>query len=88
MVFHPVPLFHSSTHYEELSRRVHRQINSSAAQASRRTIIVRQSGERIGDWDKFIEQLDAEESVRVTRLDEGSVYLNWTNQHSGCYACG
>ena len=47
MVFHPVPLFHSSTHYEELSRRVHRQINSSAAQATRRTIIVRQSGERI-----------------------------------------
>ncbi|MGP5509921.1 DUF1654 domain-containing protein [Pseudomonas fragi] len=86
MVFHPVPLFHSSTHYEALSRRVHRQINSSAAQVNRRTVIIRQSDERVGDWDKLIEHLDAEESVRVTRLDEGAVYLNWTNQHSGCYA--
>lgn len=83
MVFHPVPLFHSSTHYEELSRRVHRQINSSAAQATRRTIIVRQSGERIGDWDKLIEHLDAEESVRVRLVGDSTAHLSWTNQHCG-----
>lgn len=83
MVFHPVPLFHSSTHYEELSRRVHRQINSSAAQVSRRTVIVRRPDEQKGDWDKLIDNLDAEESVRVTRLDEESVFLKWTNQHPG-----
>ena len=88
MSVHPVSLFHTSTHYEELNRRVHQHINSSAAQVNRRTVIVRQSDEREGDWDKLIEHLDAEESVRVTRLDEGSVYLNWTNQHSGCYAYG
>ncbi|MGP5237032.1 DUF1654 domain-containing protein [Pseudomonas helleri] len=81
MVFHPVPLFHSSTHYEELSRRVHRQINSSAAQATRRTIIVRQSGERIGDWYKLIEHLDAEESVRVRLMGDSTAHLSWTNQH-------
>lgn len=81
MVFHPVPLFHSSTHYEELNRRVHRQINSSAAQATRRTIIVRQAGERIGDWDKLIEQLDAEESVRVRLMGDSTAHLSWTNQH-------
>lgn len=81
MVFHPVPLFHSSTHYEELSRRVHRQINSSAAQATRRTIIVRQSGERIGDWDKLIEHLDAEESVRVRLMGDSTAHLSWNNQH-------
>ena len=83
MVFNPVPLFHSSTHYEELSRRVHRQINSSAAQATRRTIIVRQSGERIGDWDKLIEHLDTEESVRVRLMGDGTAHLSWTNQHCG-----
>ena len=83
MVFHPVPLFHSSTHYEELSRRVHRQINSSAAQATRRTIIVRQSGERIGDWDKLIEHLDTEESVRVRLMGDDTAHLSWTNQHCG-----
>ena len=81
MVFHPVPLFHSSTHYEELSRRVHRQINSSAAQATRRTIIVRQSGDRIGDWDKLIEHLDAEESVRVRLMGDSTAQLSWANQH-------
>lgn len=81
MFGHPISLFHSSTQYEELNRRVHRQINSSAAQATRRTIIVRQSGERIGDWDKLIEHLDAEESVRVRLMGDSTAHLSWTNQH-------
>ena len=81
MFGHPISLFQSSTQYEELNRRVHRQINSSAAQVNRRTVIVRRPDEQMGDWDKLIDNLDAEESVRVTRLDEESVFLRWTNQH-------
>ena len=51
-------------------------------------MIVKQSGERMEDWDALLEQFDLEESVRVTRLEEGSVYLSWTNQHLGNIACG
>lgn len=69
------------TSYQELMRRVHRQINSSAAQLRRQTVIVRQSGESEDDWDTFLEQLDIEESVRVTRLEAGLARLSWTNQH-------
>ena len=85
---HPVSSLHQSTSCEQLARRVHRQINSSAAQTWRRTLIVKQSGERMEDWDALLEQFDLEESVRVTRLEEGSVYLSWTNQHLGNIACG
>ena len=49
---------------------------------------MRQSGERTEDWDALLEQFDLEESVRVTRLEEGSVYLSWTNQHRCYNACG
>lgn len=88
MLVHPVSFSQLSTPYEQLSRRIHRQVNSSAAQLNRRTTIVRQPDERMDDWDKFVEELDVEESVRVTRLEEGSVFLSWTNQHCSSYAGG
>ncbi|MCD5993674.1 DUF1654 domain-containing protein [Pseudomonas sp. CDFA 602] len=71
----------SHTPYEQLARRIHRQVNSSAAQTRRRTIIAMLSSERLDDWDCLLEQLDVEDSVRVTRLECGSVGLTWTNQH-------
>ncbi len=46
-------------------------------------MIVKQSGERMEDWDALLDQFDLEESVQVTRLEEGGVYLSWTNQHLG-----
>ena len=78
---YPVGLELSHTPYEQLARRIHRQVNSSAAQARRRTIIARQSCEKVDDWDCLLEQLDVEDSVRVTRLECGAVGLAWTNQH-------
>lgn len=69
------------TSYQELIRRVHRQINSSAAQLRRQTVIVRQSGECPDDWDAFLEQLEIEESVSVYRVERGVVQLKWINQH-------
>lgn len=74
-----VPRLH--TPYEHLIRRIHQQINSSAAQVSRRTIIVLQPGESADDWDAFLDQLDVEESVKVTHIERGSARLEWTNQH-------
>ena len=78
-------IFHSQspTRFEQLRRRIHRQINSPAAQERRRTVITRQSDERLDDWDKLIEQLEVEESVRLTRLEVDSIQLSWTNQHQG-----
>lgn len=70
-----------STPFESLIRRIHRQINSSAAQARRQTIIVLQPGEDASDWDAFLDQLEIEESVRVTHIEKGSARLDWTNQH-------
>lgn len=88
MLVRPVSSSQSFTPYEQLSRRIHQQVNSSAAQLNRRTTIVRQPSERMDDWDKFVEELDVEESVRVTRLEEGAVYLSWTNQHHSHYVGG
>ncbi|WP_460408788.1 DUF1654 domain-containing protein [Pseudomonas amygdali] len=72
----------SHTTFQQLARRIHRQVNSSAAQARRRTIISRLSSEKLDDWDCLLDQLDTEDSVRVTRLECGSVGLAWTNQHA------
>jgi hypothetical protein len=42
---------------------------------------MRLPGEDAEDWDKLMDQLDVEESVRATQLMDGSVQLIWTNQH-------
>ncbi|WP_367301577.1 DUF1654 domain-containing protein [Pseudomonas putida] len=68
------------TPFEQLMQRIHRQVNSSAAQERRRTVISRLPGERVDDWDKLLDQLEVEESVRLTRLDGESIQLTWTNQ--------
>lgn len=81
MLVHPVSFSQSSTSFEQLSQRIHRQVNSSVAQVNRRTVIMRLPGEDTEDWDKLMDQLDVEESVRATRLMDGSVQLIWTNQH-------
>lgn len=77
----PASTHQQSTSCEQLARRILKQVNSSAAQLWRRTLIVRQSSEKMDDWDALLEQFELEESVRVTRMDEGVVYLSWTNQH-------
>ncbi|POR62220.1 DUF1654 domain-containing protein [Pseudomonas syringae] len=71
----------SFTPYQSLISRIHRQINSSAAQSTRHTTIARQPDESASDWDVFLEQLELEESVRVTRIARGVARLIWTNQH-------
>ncbi len=71
----------SATRFEQLMQRIHRQVNSSAAQERRRTVISRLPGERLDDWDKLLDQLEVEESVRLTRLDSEKIQLSWTNQH-------
>lgn len=69
------------TPFEHLACRIFRQVNSPAAQVLRRTVIQRLSGERSDDWDRLLEQLDTEESVRLKRLEGGAAQLSWTNQH-------
>jgi hypothetical protein len=69
--------------FEQLAHRIHRQVNSPAAQLRRRTVIAREAGERVDDWDLLIEQLGAEDSVRMTYLEDGAIQLCWTNQHPG-----
>lgn len=71
----------SAPNFERLLQRIHRQVNSSAAQGVRRTVISRLPGERVDDWDKLLDQLEVEENVRLTRLDGGAIQLCWTNQH-------
>lgn len=73
-----------ATRFDLLTQRIHRQVNSSAAQERRRTVISRLPGERVDDWDKLLDQLEVEESVRLTRLDGGAIQLCWTNQHRSC----
>lgn len=80
---HPGGLELSHTPFEQLSRRIHRQVNSSAAQTRRRTIISKLASEKLDDWECLLDQLDVEDCVRVTRLECGAVGLTWTNQHLG-----
>ncbi|MCS3472482.1 hypothetical protein M2401_006246 [Pseudomonas sp. JUb42] len=78
----PVGITHQVfTSYQELMRRIHKQINSSDAQLRRQTVIVRLSDESEDDWETFLDQLDIDESVRVVRLEGGLARLTWTNQH-------
>ncbi|BAP43906.1 putative uncharacterized protein [Pseudomonas sp. StFLB209] len=70
------------TSYENLLRRVNRQLNV-ASQAHRHTVIARQPDECIGDWEAFLEQLDLEDSVEVTRIGRSAARLQWTNRHPG-----
>ena len=70
-----------STPFDQLACRIYRQVNSSAAQMLRRTVIRRLSGERSDDWDQLLEQLDGEESVRLKHLGDGAAQLSWTNHH-------
>ena len=74
----PVP---TANPFEQLTCRIFRQVNSPAAQVRRRTVIQRLSGERSEDWDRLIEQLETDESVRLQRLEGGAAQLSWTNQH-------
>ncbi len=76
------------TSYERLILRIHRQINSSTAQDRRQTVITLQPGENLDDWDTFLDQLDVEESVRVTHIGAGAAHLRWTNQHFSRIAFG
>lgn len=73
--------FASSSRFEQLAQRILRQVNSSAAQERRRTVIARMPEERLDDWDKLLDQLEVEESVRLLHLDGGHIQLSWTNQH-------
>ena len=75
------PGFPAPSRFDQLTRRIHRQVNSCAAQDRRRTVISRLPGERVDDWDKLLDQLEIEESVRLTHLDDGAIQLSWTNQH-------
>ena len=71
----------SHTPFDQLTRRIRRQVNSAAAQMRRRTIIARQPGEQVDDWDCLVDQLAVNDSVRMTRFDCGAIGLSWTNQH-------
>lgn len=71
----------SMSRFELLTGRIYRQVTSSSAQERRRTVISRLPDERVDDWDKLLDHLEIEESVRLTHLDGGAVQLCWTNQH-------
>lgn len=73
--------YHSLTSYQILVQRVHRQINSPAAQAGRSVTLQLQPGELLEDWESLLEQLETDESVRVTRAGERTANISWTNRH-------
>lgn len=75
------PTFSPLSRFEQLTRRIHRQVNSCAAQDRRRTVIARLPEEHSDDWDKLLDQLEVEESVCMTHLGGGAIQLTWTNQH-------
>jgi len=69
------------TPFDQLACRIYRQVNSASAQVLRRTLIRRLSSELSDDWDRLLEQLNDEESVRLKHLGDGVAQLSWTNHH-------
>ncbi|MCY1556966.1 hypothetical protein D9M68_937700 [compost metagenome] len=63
--------------YEILAQRIKRQILSPVAQADRRTLISRLPEESSEAWDRLMDELNEEESVQMTKLDDGAVHLTW-----------
>lgn len=71
----PAPTPPSS--FELLAYRIQRQILNPRAQLERRVIIVRSPSEHEDDWSQLLEQLSEEESLTITKLEDGSVVLTW-----------
>lgn len=63
--------------YEVLALRIKKQILSPVAQVERRTLISRLPDEPKDAWDQLIDELSEEESVRMTKREDGAVHLTW-----------
>lgn len=67
----------TTTTYEQLGHRVQRAVNSYPAQSNRHLVIERQPEESLEDWEQLLAEIDTNEHVTITRLDDGAVRLRW-----------
>lgn len=65
------------TPYEILAKRVQQQILSPLSQAERRALIQRNPEDDQSAWEQLLNELSQEESVKMTRRDDGAVHLTW-----------
>lgn len=63
--------------YELMGIRIMKEINSPAAQAKCIATVTKQPHESWEDWDQFVEEIQTNEEVTLTELEEGKIRLEW-----------
>lgn len=67
----------SDTSYERLGRRVQRAVTSPAAVTSQHITLERQPDESREAWEQILDEIDTNEHVTVTRIDDDRASLRW-----------
>ena len=67
--------------YELLALRVQKQLLTPRAQLERRSVIARMPDEPEEAWLQLLDELAQEDSVTLTRLQDGTVEVSW--RHPG-----
>ncbi|WP_129138774.1 DUF1654 domain-containing protein [Modicisalibacter coralii] len=73
----------SNTSYERLGHRIQRAVTSPAAVSRRQITLERQPDESQEDWDQILDEIDTNEHVAVTRIDDDTASLRWNPAESG-----
>lgn len=68
---------HIPSPYELLALRVQRQLLTPTAQLARRAVINRMPDEPEAAWLQLLDELAQEDSLTITRQQDGSVELAW-----------
>ena len=68
---------HTPPPYELLAHRIQRQLLAPAAQLARRAVICRMPDEPEEAWLRLLDELAQEDSLTITRQQDGSVELAW-----------
>ncbi|WHL26659.1 DUF1654 domain-containing protein [Pseudomonas juntendi] len=66
------------TPYEMMGARIQKIINSPAAQKARSAVIAKEENESAADWERFLDEVAANDNVILAQCDDGSVRLAWT----------
>ena len=68
---------HTPTPYELLALRIQKQLLTPRAQLERRSVISRMPDEPEEAWLQLLDELGQEDSVTLTRLQDGTVEVSW-----------
>lgn len=63
--------------YELMGQRINKEIMSPRAQRDAHVIIDKHLNDSWDDWDRFVEEIQTEETLTLRELEPGKVELRW-----------